>query len=316
MNKGSARSILAGAVLASGLVLCAPLAAEAAVSAHVPSSADYDGIQVPSKKADLTQYGSVSDGTPVYSEPSGNSLSLLVPSTHATGVAKDQIRMAGPFTAGTSEKWVAVQVPDASHGLDSAKSNLAEAGVAYVRASNVNFGPYVTDGPTSDPSTAVGAYPSAKSDLVTTVSTDGARDLYKHPTESPDEILSTHTDKWGASRKSSVPFVYEGEKWVAVEATEGGVAYLQVTPGVSVHPANQAAPIASASPATSNPSAAAAPSVTAPSTSNEAAEAPAAENPASPIPVAEIIFKVLSVLVAALAMARTWVLINRRPVEA
>lgn len=215
------RHVLAGA-LAASLLLAAPLAASAAEPVSV-SSALYDGAQIPSTNADLKRTATVADGVILYSEPAstGDSLSHTLRGAKVAGGAEGRPRVSEPFTA-HGEQWVAVQVPEAAYGTDAAKSILAEAGVAYVRAGSVTHFQVLGE--------AAHSYPRSKADLVTTAYVAASVDLYKHPVASQQDLLPFSTDKWGESLKSSAVFEYNGRRWVAVEVKEslaqGGVAYI------------------------------------------------------------------------------------------
>jgi hypothetical protein len=305
MANTTTRSILAGA-LAAGLVLAAPLAANAAATSHLPSVAQFEDTEIPSTKADLKQYASVLAGTPVYSEPSADA-SHLLPQTAATGLAPDQIRAAGPFTA-TSDSWVAVQIPDAAHGLDSANSTLAEVGVGYIRATSVSFQAFYSDGPTEDPP-AADAYPQKASDLVTTTHLGGSVGLYSKPIESREHALNAETNKWGSSLKSSEMFTYEGKEWVAIESSvPGGIAYISADKRfATVEPVKAQASAAPEATSSATPSAEPSPS----------AVVPAAET-SSDLPQPNSFLNALSkgpaVLFAAMVMAATLFIAKRRTV--
>lgn len=310
MTTRPARSILAGA-LAAGLILAAPVTATAAAPAQVTSSVDYNGTQVPSTKAELKHSAKIPSGVPVYSEPNGSSMSLLLRGTDAAAIGPE-VRVSEPFAA-SHEQWVAVHVPAASHWTDTAKSDLAEPGVAYIRATHATLLADFADGPTGEPTAAppaVQAYPTKKSDLVTTTHTNISQELFRRPVESNTDALNSPTDKWGSTLKSSTEFTYEGKKWVAVEAPEskvpGGVAYMT-------------SDLATVAPVTA--------AVT-PSVASRAAEAPAA-GPVAPAPApaaqvgpqsnlfADVLSKTIktlpAVLFAALVMAGTMILTKRRP---
>ncbi len=314
MTPGPTRSILVGA-LAAVLILVAPSTATAAVPGQVASSALYGGAQIPSTKAELMRYASVLPHAPVYSEPTSSNMSYFLPGTAATGVAEDQIRVSEPFAA-NGDEWVAIQVPDEAHGRDSAKSNLTEPGVAYIRAGAVTTHyPWLSDGPTTAPSAGAQAYPSKKSDLVTTAHLDITKEQYRHPTASQAEALNAPTNRWGTTLKSSEVFTYGGSKWVAVEVAEslnpGGVAYVSAEKSVLIDPVKPqaAASVTSAAAPSADPSPTTSPAVAAP--------AAAVPNEAQSNWLADVAGKALNALpmflIAVLAMGGTLFLTKRRP---
>lgn len=312
MKNTVTRSILAG-TFAAGQLLAAPMAASAAEPAHVSFSALFEGAQIPSSAAELKRTAAVGANVPVYSEPSsgGDSLQRRLPGITAGGAGSSRARVSEAFTV-RGEQWVAVQVPESAHGTDAAKSNLADPGVAYMRAASARDIQGLGDA-------KVESYPHSKSDLVTITQLGGPMEMYKEPIASTEYSLNSPTDKWGTSLRSSTVFTYKGQPWVAVEAKEGlvpgGIAYISADPKFAIvggAPAKASAPATTATTTSETTPAAIMPSAD-PSPSVTAKASPSRIAAGEPDVFAATVSKLPAVLFAVIVMGFTLLILNRRP---
>lgn len=178
------RSILAGA-LAASLLLAAPVAAGAAEPAAISAKALYEGVEIPSARADLNRSATIGNVI-IYSQPAmgGAALAYTLPATKPAGGVGGRSRVSEPFVF-QGEQWVAIQVPEAAYGTDEAKGSLADPGVAYTRAAAVKEIQLLGDGPAVEPAQpqANAAATQAPSSQETAVASPTATPATVTPTE-------------------------------------------------------------------------------------------------------------------------------------